>query len=489
MMSLVIILGIQGSPVAAQDASQNSEVAMQQTEISIQEAIQLALENNFDIRIEQYNPEIATEDIRAAEAAFDPTLSSDGLYTRNDSSSSTEANNTGSFDIGFGQTFAAGTGYNLTLQTDVSDLGGEYADNANSTSLSLTISQPLLKGRGSEVNTIAISSSQKQRDISISELRSVVSQVVADVQDAYWELVQARGVLEADRYSLQLAYDQVNINEAQVKVGTLAPIEILQAQSTAASREVQVISDEQDVRNTEDNLRQLLGIAEDDPLWSAELIPMDSPELTQQTPSLEQSIQRALSNREDLKQLQLSLDIQDLSLKKAENDLLPDLSLQVGASLSGEDNSWGGSMGNLAEFDTHALNVRLAFTYPLGNAAAKSEYHQTQLERDQARLSLLNFEQQIVAEVKQAVRSVETSYKQIEATKIAQQLAEKQLEAEQKKFNEGLSTNFQVLEYQDELASAQSESTKAVVSYYKALVALDEAMGMTLQQHDITVKE
>ena len=108
---------------------------------------------------------------------------------------------------------------------------------------------------------------------------------------------------------------------------------------------------------------------------------------------------------------------------------------------------------------------------------------------DKTRLSIQNLEQVIITQVKQAVRGVETSYKLVEATKIARELAEQQLDAEQKKFNEGLSTNFQVLNYQESLASAQSRETQAITGYNQALVGLDQVTGVTLQRHNIEVSE
>jgi outer membrane protein TolC len=339
------------------------------------------------------------------------------------------------------------------------------------------------------VNSAPIVIAEKNRELSVSTLKSKVIEIITDVQDTYWDLILARGVLDADRYSLQLANDQVKMNEAQVKVGTLAPIEVLQAKATAASREVQIISDEEEVRNVEDELKRLLNISENDPTWQAEILPTTAPNAEWQAVSLDESIQQALANREELKSLQTSLKIQDLSVNVAHNQLQPELNLEGTVGLTGTDESWGGSVGNLADFATYNMSVGLGFRYPLGNMAAKSEYAKAKLALDQTRLSMLNLEQQITTQVKKAVRAVETSYKQIEATKVALQLAEKQLEAEQKKFTEGLSTNFQVLDYQEKLATARSDSTKALASYRKALVALDQAVGTTLQQHDIVVNE
>jgi len=367
--------------------------------------------------------------------------------------------------------------------------GFDELDDQYSVGLALTLSQPLLKGRGTNVNTISISIARKDREISISALRTKIIEIVSDIKDTYWNLIYVRGDLEAKRLSLELAYDLVRINEAQVKVGTLAPIEVLQAQATAASREVDIISAEQTVRDVEDALKQLLNISKDDPMWEAAIVPTDAPLSTKQPVSLDESIQIALENREELQQLQKTVEIRELSVNASENKLLPDLNIQGSFSLNGQDDSFGGSFGNLPDFDTYSFGVVASFSYPLGNNAAKSALKKAELELDKTRLSIQNLEQQIIILVKQVVRAVETSYKLVETTKIARELAEQQLDAEQKKFNEGLSTNFQVLNYQDSLASARSRETQAITGYNQALVGLEQITGVTLQRHDIEVRE
>ena len=145
---------------------------------------------------------------------------------------------------------------------------------------------------------------RKNREISLSELRAEVIKIVSRLKSRYWNLVFALGDLEAKRLSLQLAYDLVKINEAQVNVGTLAPIEVLQAKATAASREVDIINAEQTVRNREDGLKRLLNISEGEhAIWNSAIVPTDTPLSSPQPVSLEESILRALENREELMQL------------------------------------------------------------------------------------------------------------------------------------------------------------------------------------------
>ncbi|MBD3308094.1 hypothetical protein GF339_16715 [candidate division KSB3 bacterium] len=487
LVVLILTSFLSVPPVSAQQAASSQR----QVFLSLEEAIGLALQNNLEISIEQYNPEIQREEITNAEAAFDHTLSSAGSQTFAESTTSTsQAESTTGIQFGLNKRFTTGGTYGLELQTSRSGFDdATEIDDVYATSVDLTVGQALLKNRGIQVNTTPILIARKSRDISLSELRTTVIDIVSQVKNTYWNLVFQRGDLEAKRLSLELAYDLVKINEAQVEVGTLAPIEVLQAQATAASREVDIISAELSVQNTEDELKRLLNFPDDDPVWTASIIPTDAPVAERQPISLDESIQLALDNREELKQIQKSLEIRNLSLNLAENQLLPSLDLQGQVGLTGQDENWGGAFSETPNFDDYDLTVSLSFSYPLGNNAAESAFNQAKLEFDQTRLSIQNLEQVITVQVRQAVRAVETALKTVEATKVARQLAEEQLGAEEKKFREGLSTNFQVLDYQDKLATAQSRETQAMTGYNQALVGLDQATGLTLQRHNIVVNE
>lgn len=481
-LSVVLLTGSIPFTSAAQTA------APAQVELSLAEAIQRALENNLDIRIERYNINIGAEDIQQAEAAFDRTLTvgvSPG-FTR--SSNNNAAQTTVSASVGFEQTLKSGISYEIALQTKTSDYKDELAT-SHSDSLSLTVSQPLLKNRGKEITLAKITTAEKRQELNVSNLRSQVASIVSQVITSYWGLLQARGVLEADQYALQLAQDQMKSTEAKIEVGMLPRMDILQAQATAASRQVQILSDQQQVRNSENELKQLLNVAETDPLWNAEILPGTAPDTSAPTLTLEDAIRFALDHREELQRQRKNLEIQEIALATARNQLRPELNLQGSVGLSAANEEWLSAWGDMLDLTSSTVGVGVNFKYPIGNRDAKSNLNQATLSYDQAMLSLQKLEQQITTAVKQAMLAVETSYQQIDASHIALQLAEEQLKAEQGKFEEGLSTNYQVLNYQEQLASAQSNHTKAIVSYNKALVTLQGALGNVLAQYNIVIDD
>ncbi len=490
-----------------QDEAAKQEDARQELFLSIDDAIRYALEYNLDIRVQEFEPQIKQEEINEAETAFDLTLTSEGSETINEPVGQNSPRSVTNLTAGVEKRLSTGGSYQVGVSTglmifsefDTTTTNPQTGqpmtvtldpDTQYSTSLDFTVNHALLKNRGKDVNTTQIEVARKHYDISLSELRANISETISQVKTTYWDLVYAIGDLEAKRLSLELAYDLVKINEAQVEVGTLAPIEVLQAKATAASREVDIINAEKTVRDTEDQLKRLLNIPEqEEAMWSSALIPTDDPLESSPNVSLQSSIQRALDNREELEQVRTGLEIQELLLHTNENQLLPEVNVLGRLSMSGTDESVGDTLGELAGLDNFSFTAGVNFSYPLGNRAAKSTYNQTKLEIDKSRLSLHNLEQLITVQVRQTVRSVNTAYKLVDATRVALELAQEQLDAEQKKFNEGLSTNFQVLNYQEQLASAKSRHTMSLTSYNKALVGLEQITGEILQRHNIVIQE
>ena len=497
ILSFLSLSGL-SRPAFGQQGIVYSQDPRQKLFLSIEESINLALQNNLDISIEQFNPEIKKEDIINAEAAFDSATDASFYQTFNESESVTTPVGVSNLDFSIGKRFLYGGAYDVGWASDLAAFDGTTVNSAGAevdienqyeNSLTLNYQQPIMKNFGTDINTTAIKIAQKNRNVSLSELRSTVITVVTDVKTTYWDLVNAISDLEAKRVSLQLAEDLVKINEAQVNVGTLAPIEVLQAKTQAASRRVAVTTAELTVQNTEDQLKRLLNFVEDDPVWQAAIVATDAPTEAPQDISLEESIEIALENREELKQLQQGIEIQELSLNYSENQMKPEVNLIGSMGMTGADTGFGDALTGVADFKNFNVTMGANFSYPLGNRAAKSTYNQTKLGLDQTRLSYRNLEQQLTVGVRVVHRNAATAYNLIGATRIARQLAEEQLDAEQKKFNEGLSTNFQVLDYQDKLTQARTQEALAITAYNQALANLDKALGLTLQRHNIVIQE
>lgn len=464
----------------------------EQVYFAIKDLISLALQNNLDISVKKIDPKMIDEEVIGAEAVFDPNSSANATYKFNESDSDNAMTGAFGASAGVNKQSQSGRYYSATVGIDGTMFGNsDTLNDSYNTALQVEAAQPLMKNRGTDVNTTQIRIKQKQRDISLSQLNSQVITVITDVMGAYWDLVNSRADLEAKRTSLNLANDLVRINEAQVEVGTLAPIEVLSAKAQAASRAVSVTAAELDVQTKEDQLKKILGLPSNDSIWGAAIIPTDPPQVNPYEISLDENIQTALQNREELKQAKKGIEIQEISISYLENQLKPELNLLGGLGLVGtneEDNGIGDSLSGVFRADTFNVSAGGKFAYPIGNRAAKSSFNKAKLGLDQQKLSLQNLEQQLAVQVRIVHRNVQTAYELIGATRVARELAQEQLDAEQKKFNEGLSTNFQVLDYQDKLTQALTQESLAVAAYNKAIVNLESATGITLQQYNIVVE-
>ncbi len=305
-----------------------------------------------------------------------------------------------------------------------------------------------------------------------------------------------------------MAKDLLEKNRRSVEVGQLAPIEILSAQAEVATREADILQAEAQVKNAEDELKTLLNLSQDEDKAAAAIVPGDRPVVLENKITLDEALATALENRPDLRATRIGLKNRELNLSYAKNQLLPGLNLTASywsPGVSGtriiylDDNPLsgiilgtvpGGSKASLKD----ALNLKynnwslgLTLTVPVSNILSRAAYTQARLDMQQALLDLKNREQQVFLEIKTAVRAAETNSKRVQAYKVARELAEQKLAGEEEKLKVGLSTNYLVLQYQRDLATARSTELRAVVDYNVSLSDLDRALGLSLKKKNMTL--
>jgi outer membrane protein TolC len=308
------------------------------------------------------------------------------------------------------------------------------------------------------------------------------------VQQAYYDLVFAMANLEFRRKSLDLARDLLRRNRIQVEVGTLAPIEITEAEATVAAREVDVIVAERDVQEREDALKKLLNITSDLPSWSIRLIPADK--LTYASVRLDEMAlaMTALRKRTDLENARAEIEKRKIELARARQNLLPQLDAIASAGNQGLRNTFGDSFDRSSANKGYAFTGGLSFRYPLGNRDAEANLEKNRLQLSQAGASYEQLEQSILEEVRRAARRVRSDEKRVEATRVARRLSEERLAATEKKFTVGLSTSRDILEDQERLANALTEETRAVVDFNKSIATLNRTTQVTLERFRITLE-
>ncbi len=460
--------------------------------LSLADSIAIAVKNNLDISVEGYNPRLRQQDLISAEAVFDPSAFLEMNYANNRFPSSSSFFVRG---LNFSQLWDSNVGIRQTLPT-----GGTYELRYNNETLSpatngsnrgflarpvLTLTQPLLRNFGFEANETNIKIAGGNKSIAQEQLRLRVSNVTTQTYNAYVELIYAYEFLEVQRRSLQLARDLVTLNTARVRAGVAAPVEVTQAEAQQAAQVQNVILAEKSVQDAQDNLKVILNIPGTGGSWVQEIRPTYTLTFQPQNVNLEAAIQSALDNRYEYKSAKLDLQNKEMSLRLARNQLLPDLSLSGSVSSNGAGNTYGVTTNGIGSGDFVSFNIGLILTVPLGNRAANANYTKAGLTLEQAQTSLKSLELQIVQQVREGVRRVDAFAKRVDANKAATVLAAEQLRVEQRRLEAGVSTTFNVLQFQTQLATAQANEIRAIADYYEALANLDSVRGTVLQTYKI----
>ncbi|MBI4573392.1 MAG: TolC family protein [candidate division NC10 bacterium] len=458
--------------------------------LSLRDGMVLALKNNLDIAVEGFNPRLRAQDLTNEKAVFDPGAFLE--FTRSDnrapSSSIFSPGQTLSdlwdFNAGIRQKLPTGGTYEFRFNNERFNTSSTSTSDGYTSKLSLSLTQPLLKNFGFAATETNIRIATNNQSISREQLRLRVSDIVTQVQNAYFDLIFAIENLEVQRRSLRLAQELVALNKARVRAGVAAPVEVTQAEAQEAARVQDVILAEKAVRDAEDTLKVVLNLPAGGG-WGQEIRPTDTPGFEVTPINLDAAIQKAMENRYEYKSAKLDIDNKELSVRLTRNQLLPDLSLTSSVTMNGFGGAYGSDLSELGSGHFISYSVGVVLTVPLGNRAAQASYIKSKLTADQARTSLKQLELQIMQQVREAVRRVEADAKRIEANRAARALAEEQLRVERRRLEAGVTTTFNVLSFQRDLAAVQANEIRAVTDYNKSLANLEKVQGTVLERNRI----
>ena len=421
----------------------------------------------------------------------------------------------GSYDLGIGQEVKWGGGrYDVTWDTTRSASTNIFSTFNPSFGANMTLqyTQPLLRGFRTDPRRTQLVVSRINRDISDIDLEQTVVNTLADVSLAYRDLVYARAAVGVQRQALALALAEqlVADNRARVEVGTMAPIDVVAAQSEAAARRQLLALAVETQRTSELALKELIVGGTSDELWNAEINPTDQPRIETTPIELQEAIRGALDRRTDVSRARRQLDINEATVDNLRNSTLPALDLVGSYQLSGQggprlvpagnsfEDIFGGAGGmipggyrdaldSIANADYPIWNVQLQMTYPLGRSADRAAYERARLELQQNRAQIRRIELRIASEVTNAALRIQSIRERIDAATASRELAEQQLQAEESKFEVGLSTNFFVLQSQRDLAAAQDAELRAILDYQRALIEFDRTQRASLGAAGIAV--
>jgi len=488
--------------------------------LSINDLIHLTLQNNLDISVNRLSPLSTQYIIESFFRPFEPTLRIGANVGRDTSPSRSQLSGAPSvsqlshnYSIGFGQTLNTGT----TLAVDFT-LNRTSSNNAFSTFnpawaglLQYSVTQPLLRNFGRLANTNQIRIAQNNQRMSEAQFESQVIALVTTAQKTYWDLVFTAEDLKVKQRSLELAQKTLSDNTIQVNIGTLAPIDLVQAESEVATRREQLVVASHTGTQIEDQVKKFVTSQGDPGLVLAKLSPTQP--VRRPAPGdvqpVEEAIRIALENRPEMRQLELELQNRDIDVAYARNQLLPQLNITASYTHNGvggvetlrsgfgpdapiaaiNPGGLGDAFSQLFRNDFRGYSVGFTLEIPLSNRAQQAEHARAVTEKRIAENRIAATAQQIALEVRNAVTEVEMNQARIEAAEKARELAERRLDAEQKKFELGASTIRFVLEEQRNVAQAQTNEIAAIVNYTKALVDYERSIGMTLKNHNIDIEK
>lgn len=365
----------------------------------------------------------------------------------------------------------------------------------------LTVTQPLLRNFGRVPTNRGILIAKLNSAQSLESFEQEVASTLQQVENAYWTLIEARAQLEVAEESRELAVELHDMNRIRVDVGTLAPLELIQSEVGISIRQEEIIRAEAAVDAAQDDLRELLNFDEGD-LWTATIVPTTDPAVEPVEADLDESFRIALQERPELARQKLQVQVRELDKIFFDNQKLPrlDLSATYGYNGLGGDvlvrnqegevvdrisGGFSDAMDQLADRDFDGWQVQLTFGYPIQNRAARARAAIAGLDLSQEEAELNRLQLRIRSEVRAAIRDLRTAQQQIDSARASSRLAEQNLDAERKRYENGLSTSYQVLEIQEDLTSARSREVASVAAYHRALVEYHRAIGRLLEANGV----
>ena len=501
MTIMVMVLGV-SPPARAQ--------APEVRRLTAEDAVRLALENNLGIRAARIDPHIEDLGVAQARAAWFPTVTStlQGASTESPSTSFLSGAETKTSDervntnVGVQQALPWGGRYNIgwdSSRSTTTNIFSNFSPQMRS-SLALTYVQPLLRGFSIDTSRQQVLLSEKNREIADVTLRQTMAVTARAVRHAYWDLAFAIASLDVQRQSLELARESLRNTRARIEIGTIPPIEQVEAEAEVALRQEAVILGEGQVGTTEDVLRALVYDPSSPDFWTLRIEPAELPPFSPVRIDLDAATRAALDRRSDVQQSRKNLEAADINLRFFRNETLPDVTASFDYGLTGlggtqfvrgagfpgpivgqNERSFGTVLGDLFTNDFPSWTASLNVSYPIGTTPQAANVARARLQYTQQQTQLRNAELQVVTQVREAGRQVMTNQRRVETTAVSRQLAERRLEAEERKLAAGTTTSFFVFQAQRDLAQARNNEVRAILDYQRSIVDFETVQEAPLR--------
>jgi outer membrane protein len=482
--------------------------------LSLADAIELTLANNTDIKLSQLQLDTARNALMRSYAPFDPVLTSSFSPSRSTSPSTSQLQGAATlsslnqnFSSNYSQLFQSGTLYQVGLSTSRSASNSLYSTVNPSifSALNVSLTQNLLRNRGFFAARAPITIAQRNLQQTRATFAAQVNDSLSRAINQYWDVVQARESLKVVQDALDMAEATYKQNKRALELGALPPLDIYRSESQVAQRKLQLIQSEYALRQVEDDFRRTIGADLDPRMAALDLVLTESaaPSGEMAAVDLPTALQTALQSRPELEALKQQAAIDDTNLRLAHNNLLPDLTVSSYYTMNGVggnqiDTSGAAPVvmarGGIADafdqlssmnYPSYGLSVTLRL--PLRNRGAEADLGNALVSKRRDLYQLRQRQQAITLEVRNAVNQLEQAKLSVAAAKLARDLAQKNLQAEQRKYELGAQTIFFVLDAQTQLSAAEQSLVQAQISYQRALVAMDRATGQLLAKNKVDI--
>jgi len=466
--------------------------------MSLQDCIAAAVEHNFDVRIERFEPLKAQLSVEAAYAGYDPIFRAAGTHTFNESGTLfqnglsvppqiTDANSLSSSLSGV---LPSGLQYNIggNIAESYGSVGGNPPFDTTGGNVGITLDQPLLKNLWIDSTRLQVTAAKNQMKFTQQSLRQQLITTISAVESAYYELIYDRENVNVQQEALNLALTQLDQDNQRVKIGSVAERAgtLEQDEAQVAQNKSSLILALSQLGTQERALKILITDRYSDAIFQ-DIQPTTPLEATLQVFDLQDSWNKGLTQRPDFLQAKINVEQEGIQLKFDRNQLFPQLDLTGSYGFNGAGKEYSDALGQVNEGNRPFYSYGGRLTVPLDNLAARTQYKSDKAVEAQDLLKLKQLEQTIMVQIDNAIGTARSDYANLEYTKQARVSAQAALDAEQKKYAVGKSTTFDVLQLQNKLTAAKSAEIRAVATYEEDLVNLAQTEGSTLERRNVDV--
>ena len=512
--SALSVDGIPPLPLSPIEKAQQDGTALP---LSLTEFTKMVLQNNLDIAISDTNEELRRQALIGSYGSYDPSL------TASFTNSSSRSVSTSNYDTttGGGNTTRDSMDWSLSFRQAVKT-GGTFnsswsssrtESNSNSmgfnpsysSSLRFQYQQPLWRNR--KIDSTRNSIRLANLDIQSNEItfKQTVTNTIANVQTRYWDLVSAIRNYDIQRNSVKLAQMNLRDNRKRLEVGTIPPIDVTTAEAQVSTRELSLISAEDQILQAQNNLRVMVSSDRNSDIWRKVIVPSELPDFTEYKVDPETAVAIALQNRPEMETSRISVTRLDMQNQLSRESRKWAVDLNTSFQLSGtagqvvpgsyfEQNVKPEMIGGLPTvykvmFSDPGTNwsVGVNVTVPLKNRQVETQIAQQEIQKRQELMRRRQTEQTIQQDVLNALQSLESSRKQVVASEIALRQAREQLDGEEKRFEAGLSQNYRVLEVQQQLSNSEYSQLQALIRYKQAIITLQRSMYNLLEASEFSI--